>query len=194
MAFPTQKYYVYYIDSTLSTGKWPELLECINNGSGKMFTSLGPYGEGGDVHRRGDCNVLAQECVWRAGYVGFATAGAATCKQCDKETVDDGCVAAAGLWTGGFASLKMLDVPVGWEVYTAGVMEDEDDDDGSIMDWGSSVYRLHRRDARPYEEGGCIVRQEGGGADCCAGTADLFLVKTEGPQPPRMELCAWCFP
>jgi len=86
----------------------------------------------------------------------------------------------------------MVDVPAGWEVYTAGMIEDEDDD-GSIIDWDSSVYRLHSREARPYEEGGCIVRQAGGGADCCAGTAELFLVKSDDPQPPRTEVCAWCF-
>jgi hypothetical protein len=192
MSMPTEQYYVYYIESTFKVGAWKELeAACVGaSGPSRRFTSLGPYGPGGGVHRRGNCVQLGVECVWRGGYVGFAAASP-TCECLGDEEAE------GAVWQGGFASLRMLDVNEGWEVYTPGMMEDEDEedgDDGSIMEWQSSVYRKHRRDARPYEEGGCIVRQTGGGADCCAGTAELFLVRSERPQPPRVELCAWCFP
>ncbi len=184
---------MYFIESTLKIGGWKELeAACAGAASGRAcrFTSLARYGASGGVHVRGNCVRLAEECAWRGGYVGFADAATAPTCECLGNNEEEGAV-----WTGGFALPRMLDLTEEWEVYTAGMMgtEDGEDDDGSIMDWHSSVYRKHCRGARPYEEGGCVVRQTGGGADDGIATAELFLVRTNSPQPPRVELCAWCF-
>jgi hypothetical protein len=182
-AFPTEQYYVYNGRSTGGT-IWTNVTAALGGfAPTQMFTSLGPYGPGSEVHVSGNCKKLQDECRWRAAYIGLAALGAAPTCYCNDSTA----------YTCGFASSVMLPLAPGWTLYSAGLAA-TDDDDGSIMDWSFSTYRMHRPDARPYEEGGCIVRQKGGGADCSAGTADLYVVPSDGPQPRNIEHCALCFP